>query len=171
MDNRGLNNEPKNYHLAQVNIARMLEPLHSPVMADFVNNLERINTIAEKSQGYVWRLTGDGNDATSIKIFNDDYLIVNMSVWESLDDLFQFTYQSQHLDIFKRKKEWFSKTKSVHLACWYVPVGVFPTIADAEGRLSYLSLYGETPYAFTFKMRYTPEDALKYKPQTPNPKP
>ena len=151
------------YYLAQVNIARMLAPLDDPVMSDFVNNLDRINALAEGSDGFIWRLADDGNNATSINIFNDNFLIVNMSVWISLEKLFQFTYQSEHLEIFKRKKEWFSKIADAHLACWYVPENHIPDIREAEQKLEYLNEHGESPFAFTFKKRYTVDDFKKYK--------
>src|SRR5436190_10799386 len=109
------------FYLAQVNIARMLAPIDSPVMEDFVANLDRINALAEASNGFVWRLKDDTNNATSIKIFDDDFLIVNMSVWENIDVLSQFVYQSDHVEIFKRRKEWFQKMPEMHMALWYVP--------------------------------------------------
>ncbi len=154
-----------NFHLAQVNIAKMLAPMDSPVMADFANNLDRINALAEKSEGFVWRLKDeDGKDATSLKVFDDDFIIVNMSVWHSLDTLFQFTYASDHVEIFKRKKEWFHKMTDMHMAFWYVEAGSFPSPEEANERLKYLNLNGETPYAFTFKSKYTATEAQKYKP-------
>src|SRR5688572_22166846 len=97
------------FHLAQLNIARMLAPIDSPVMADFVANLDRINSVAENSKGFVWRLKDDSNNATSIRIFDDDFLIVNMSVWQSVDALFRYVYNSDHTEIFKRRTEWFEK--------------------------------------------------------------
>ena len=153
------------YHLAQINIARMLAPIDSPVMADFVANLDRINSLAEQSNGFVWRLKDETNSATSISAFVDDFMIVNMSVWEELDDLFQFTYKTAHVEIFKRRKEWFSKMEEMHMACWYVQEGSIPTVEDAKERLKYLNNYGESPYAFTFRKKYSPEDYLSYKPQ------
>src|SRR5258705_6034778 len=110
-----------NYQLAQINIAKMLAPLESPLMVEFVNNLDRINALAEGSQGFVWRLKDEGNNATSIKVYDDDFLLVNMSVWENVESLFQFAYQSSHVEIFKRRGEWFSKMKEAHMALWYVP--------------------------------------------------
>ena len=146
----------------------MLAPLDDPVMTDFVNNLDRINAVAERSEGFVWRLVDDTNNATSLRIFNDEYLIVNMSVWESMDHLFSFTYQSDHLEVFKRKKEWFSKIADAHLACWWVAENYTPTIGDAEQRLEYLNVHGETPFAFTFKKRFTVEEFLTYQAKTPD---
>jgi hypothetical protein len=148
------------FHLAQLNIARMLAPVDSPVMADFVANLDRINAVAENSGGFVWRLKDDSNNATSIRIFEDDFLIVNLSVWQSVDALFQFVYQSDHLEIFKRRIEWFEKMPEMHMVMWYVPAGSIPSVADAVERLIYLRLQGETPFAFSFKKRFSAEQAI-----------
>lgn len=154
----------KEHQLAQVNIARMLAPIDSPVMADFVNNLDRINAVAEKSEGFVWRLTGEENDATSLRAFEDDFIIINMSVWESRDALFEFTYKSDHVAIFARRKEWFSAMKDMHMVLWYIEGGHEPTPDEAKQRLKYLNDHGETPYAFSFKGKFTADDALNYTP-------
>lgn len=150
------------YYLAQVNIAKMLAPLDTPLMADFVDNLDRINTLAEKSKGFVWRLVEAGNNATSIHAFDDTYILINMSVWESAESLFNYVYDSGHLEIFKRRKEWFSKMKRNHMALWYIKRGTIPNLDDAKHRLKYLETHGESPYAFTFKSNYTPMDAQNY---------
>jgi len=113
------------YHLAQVNIAKMLAPLDSQVMAESVTNLDRINAVAESSAGFVRRLKDDGNNTTSIKVYNEDFLIVNMSVWKSVESLFQYVYQSNHVEIFKKRNEWFEKMKGMHMAFWYIPEALF----------------------------------------------
>jgi len=154
-----------NNKLAQINIARMLAPLDSVVMRDFVNNLDRINQLAEKSEGFIWRFIED-NSESAIKVFHDDYIVVNMSVWQSINALFNFTYRSEHKDIFKRRKEWFSAMKEMHMACWYVPDGEYPTPQEAKVRLEYLNKYGESPYAFTLKSNFTPMEAKEYKLET-----
>ncbi len=140
----------------------MLAPLDSPVMADFVNNLNRINALAESSEGFIWRLKDDANNATSIKIYNDDFLIVNMSVWKDIDRLFRFAYQTQHFEIFKRRNEWFEQMKEMHMALWYVEENHKPTTIEAEERLDYLRANGDTPFAFTFKKRFSVEEALSF---------
>ena len=144
--------------LAQVNIARMLAPIDSPVMREFVENLDPINALAENSPGFVWRLKDDTNNATSIKVFDDDFLIVNMSVWTGVDALFEYVYKSDHTKVLKRKSEWFEHLRERHMALWYVPDGKYPTIQDAIDRINHLRQNGETPHAFTFKKRFTPED-------------
>ena len=150
------------HHLAQLNIARMIASIHNPIMADFVNNLDYINQIAEAHEGFVWRLKGDENNATAIRVFEDERLIINMSVWTSLEMLYKFTYASGHLEVFKRKKEWFSKMTGMHMVFWYISPGHIPTAVEAKNRLKYLNENGETPYAFTFKSKFTIADALNY---------
>jgi hypothetical protein len=151
------------FHLAQINIGKMLAPIGSSVMAEFVANLDRINALAENSEGFVWRLKDDSNSATSIKVYNDDLIIVNMSVWEHLDHLFQYVYQSAHVEIFKRRKEWFGKMSEMHMVLWYVPAGHKPSVNEAVEKLNFLRKNGETPLAFTFKKRFTAEEAASYK--------
>jgi Domain of unknown function (DUF3291) len=147
------------FYLAQVNIAKMLAPIDSPVMAGFVANLDKINTLAENSPGFTWRLKDDSNNATSIKIFDDDFLIVNMSAWENTEALFRFVYQSNHVEIFKRRKEWFEKMPEMHMALWYIPAGHLPTVTEAIERLVSLRNHGETPFSFSFKKRFSIEEA------------
>lgn len=145
--------QPMEMHLAQVNIARMLAPINSPEMSEFVANLNPINTLAENSDGFVWRLKDESDNATAIKVYDDDYIIVNMSVWKSIDALFHFVYKSQHIDYFIRRSEWFEKMPQMHMALWNIPVGHVPTIAEAVQRLDYLRKNGESDYAFTFRKR------------------
>ena len=151
------------FHLAQVNIARRLAPMDDPIMSGFVNNLDRINAVADGSEGFIWRLKDENKDE-AVSVFKDETLIINMSVWTDLDALFNYTYKSDHVEIFKRKKEWFSKIKTMHMVFWYIPKGYIPTFEDAKKRLDYLNNQGETPYAFTFKNKYTVLDSLQYNP-------
>jgi hypothetical protein len=146
------------FHLAQVNIARMIAPIDSPVMSEFVANLDPINILAENSEGFIWRLKDDQNNATSINIYDDDFLIVNMSVWSSVDSLFQFTYKSNHIEVFKKRSSWFEKMPEMHMALWYVPAGHEPTVKEAEERLNHIREHGDTPRAFSFKRRFTEEE-------------
>jgi hypothetical protein len=150
------------YNLAQVNIAKMLAPIDDPIMADFVNNLYIINEIADNSEGFVWRLADIENNATAIKAFEDNTLIINMSAWKDMESLFKFTYKSDHVEIFSRRKEWFSVIKDMHMVFWFVPVDYIPSPMEARERLVYVNKHGETPYAFTFKKRFTEDDFTKY---------
>ena len=151
-----------NLYLAQVNIAKRLAPLDDPIMQDFVNNVDKINTIADLSSGLIWRLK-DEDKGEAVSVFQDDTLVINMSVWKDLESLFNYTYKSGHIAVFKRKKEWFTKMKMMHMAFWYVPEGYEPTFIDAKNRLDYLNVHGDTPYAFSFKSKFTVTDALNYK--------
>jgi hypothetical protein len=151
------------FHLAQINIGKILAPMDSPVMAGFVSDLDRINAVAENSNGFVWRLKDDSNNATSIKVYDDDFLIVNMSVWNSSEALFQFVYQSHHMEVFKKRANWFEKMPVMHMTMWYVPAGHLPSVAEATTRLDHLRKYGETPFAFSFKKRFIAEEAHGFK--------
>lgn len=146
------------FHLAQLNVGAMLAPLDSPVMADFVNNLDKINALAEASPGFIWRLKDDANNATSIQMFDDERIIVNMSVWETLEQLYQFAYKSMHTEFLKRRKEWFEKMGEMYYVLWYVPAGTAPGVMEARQRLEHLRAHGETPYAFSFSKRFGPEE-------------
>lgn len=144
------------FHLAQINIARMLGPIDSPVMAEFVANLDPLNALAEGSEGFFWRLKDDSNSATQMKFFEDDYMIVNMSVWRSVESLFNYTYKTMHLEVFKKRHNWFEKMPEMHYALWYVPAGHQPTVPEAMERLEHLRKHGETAYAFSFKKKFSP---------------
>jgi|TARA_R110002110_G_scaffold196658_1_gene406559 6-phosphogluconolactonase (cycloisomerase 2 family) len=145
--------------LAQLNIAEAITKMDSPVMADFVNNTDRINAIAEESEGFVWRLIIDYNDDTHVvNAFNSDSIVANMSVWKNRESLFNYVYNSGHVEVFKRKKEWFKEMLKMHMVLWYVNDGHNPTIEEGKERLEYLQKHGESPYAFGFKSKYLPED-------------
>jgi hypothetical protein len=139
------------YHLAQINIAKLLEPIDSPLLEDFVGDLDRINEIADKSIGFVWRLKDDTGNATNINPFDDSSFIVNMSVWETVDDLKDFVYNSGHMEVFRKRTKWFERMKTPHMALWWVKVGDYPTAEDGKNKLLELEKYGETASSFSFK--------------------
>lgn len=146
-------------HLAQLNIAEALDAMESELMSDFVANIDRINGLADDSKGFVWRLTDDGGENSyHMQLFDTEFIITNMSVWESAEDLFQFVYNSGHVEIFKRRKEWFTGLGKSHMVMWYIDEGHIPSIEEAKERLEYLRIHGESPHAFTFKSRYKPSD-------------
>lgn len=146
------------YHLAQINVGKLKAPIDAPETADFKNNLDRVNTLAEASPGFVWRLTGEGNDATDLVAFDDPLIITNMSVWESPAALGAFVYRSGHVEIMRRRAEWF-EPMDVFMALWWVPAGHEPTVAEAVGRLALLRRKGAGPEAFTFRELYPAPDA------------
>ena len=153
------------FHLAQVNIARMLGPLDGPVMAGFVARLDEINALADASPGFVWRFqTAEGN-ATALRPYDDERILFNMSVWETLEHLRDYVYRSAHTQLIGRRKDWFDKFEKPYLALWWVPAGHLPTIAEAKQRLEHLSAHGETAEAFTFKQSFAaPEGEGKESP-------
>jgi hypothetical protein len=140
------------YQLAQINIAKLLKPIDHPQIADFVNQLDEINALAEKSKGFVWRLKDeDSNDATSLNPFNDPNIIVNMSVWEDIISLKDYVYNSGHIKVFIRRKEWFEKPSKAHMALWWMEKAKLPTAEEGKKRIEYLQQFGSSKYAFTFK--------------------
>ena len=151
--------EAAQFHLAQANVARVRAPIDSPELAEFVALLEPINAIADTSPGFVWRLQSDEGDATSISVFDDDELLVNMSVWSTVEALRTFVFQTRHLDVFKRRAEWFHVHVEAHLALWWIPAGGIPSVGDAEERVSHVRAHGPTPYAFTFTSVFEPTGA------------
>lgn len=143
------------FHLVQLNIALPREPLDTPLLAEFVARLDPVNAQADAAPGFVWRLQTDEGDATGIRAFDDDRLIVNMSVWESLEALRAFVYtQPDHLAVMRRRREWFARMAEHHMALWWVPAGELPSVADAEERLGYLRAHGPTSFAFTFRVHF-----------------
>ncbi len=148
-----------NYHLAQLNIAVMSAPVESPQLKDFVDNLDRVNVLAEQSPGYLWRLQDESGNATALRPFGDDTL-VNLSVWENVEDLEYFVYQSIHVDFVKRRREWFEKLQMAHTVLWWIPQGHTPDEKEAGEKLELLRSQGATPEAFTFRERFAaPNDA------------
>jgi hypothetical protein len=146
------------YELAELNIAIMKEPLESPTMADFVANLDRINALAETSPGFVWRLQTEEGDATALRPLGEETL-VNLSVWRDVGSLHDYVYRSAHVEIMRRRKEWFEKMREAYAVLWWVPAGHRPTVAEAIARLDLLRAEGPTAEAFTFRQSFLPPDA------------
>jgi hypothetical protein len=139
------------FHLAQINIGRLRAPVDDPMIADFKANLDRINALADSSPGFVWRLVGEGGNATDIQPdANDPLLAVNMSVWENPAALGAFVYRSDHLPIMRRRTEWFEKLE-LYMALWWVPVGHRPSVEEGMGRIETLRRMGPSAQAFTFR--------------------
>lgn len=146
-------------HIAQLNIGRALAPVDSPLLDEFIAALDPINALADRAPGFVWRLQTDEGNATAIRPFDDDRMIVNMSVWESIDALAEFVYRSDHVAVMRRRREWFERIR-VYMVLWWVPAGHMPSADEAIERLEHLRARGPTPHAFTFKARYLADDAL-----------
>lgn len=142
------------YQLAQVNVARLLAPLDSEQLTDFVANLDPINALAEQSPGFVWRLKKEEGDGTTIQAFDDSMIIVNLSVWETVDALKIFTYDSAHVAMMKRRREWFSRFQTSYMVLWWIEKGHIPTPQEARQRLEMLDEHGPTALAFTFRVLF-----------------
>jgi hypothetical protein len=148
------------FNLAQVNIAIAKGAMDSEVMKVFSDNLDPINTIAEASEGFVWRLKDEAGNATNIVFSDNPNELVNMSVWQSVDALKHFMFKTHHIDFLKRKKEWFETVTEQTYALWWVPVGHYPSIQEAKDRLTLLNTNGETAEAFTFKTCVEPPQSV-----------
>jgi hypothetical protein len=143
------------HHIAQLNIARAKAPLDHPLLADFVAQLDDVNALAEARPGFVWRLKSDSGNATDIRAYDDPLMIVNMSVWESIEALFDFAYRTSHTKVMNRRKEWFESLPGPHMVLWWIPAGTIPTVEEAKWRLDHLAAHGPTAAAFVFKSRFT----------------
>ena len=143
-------------HLAQVNIARMRFPLDDPAMKEFVDLLDEVNALADGSPGVVWRLQTEAGNATYLRPFQDDRILLNMSVWESVEELRAYTYGGKHADVIRRRRDWFEKMEGTILALWWIPADHIPSIDEAKARLASLQQHGPTQFAFTFKTTFPP---------------
>ncbi|WP_030167858.1 DUF3291 domain-containing protein, partial [Spirillospora albida] len=147
------------HHLAQFNLATLTAPLDSPALADFVALLDPVNALADAAPGFVWRLTEEGEpDATGLRPAGHD-VIINYSVWESAETLWDFVYRTPHLDTMRRRREWFRRHAEAHLVLWWIPAGYTPTVEEAMERLAHLRGHGPSPRAFTFASAFTAREA------------
>ena len=145
------------YQLAELNVAELKAPLDSPQLKDFVDNLDRINELAENTPGFVWRLQGEGNDATELRPMGEK-IIVNYSIWRDVDTLKEFVYKTAHVEILKRKREWFERMR-LNYVLWWVPAGHVPTVQEAVEKLELLRSKGPSADAFHFGEAYSAPDA------------
>ena len=144
------------YHLAQANVARMTAPLDDRVMDGFRSQLDRINAIADRSPGFVWRLQTDEGNATAIRAYEDPLILFNMSVWESLDTLHQYVYRSAHAGPLRDRRQWFEPQEGPILVLWWITAGHVPTVDEAQARFEMLKSRGPTHDAFTFRHPFPP---------------
>jgi hypothetical protein len=142
------------FHIAQLNIAKMRTSLEDPSMVDFVDALAPVNALADQAPGFVWRLQTEDGNATAVTMYDDPALIVNMSVWQSIDDLMRFVQSDGHIAIMKRRREWFVRMAEASLVLWWIPIGHIPTIAEAQDRLDSLRISGPGPRAFSFRQLF-----------------
>ena len=153
------------YELAQVNIGIIKGPMDSLIMAEFAANLDRINEVAERAPGFVWRLQTEDGDATAIRPFDVENMLVNMSVWRDVESLNKYVYSSAHVEIMRRRKQWFERMHEAFLVLWWVRKGHRPSVEEAIAKLDVLRARGPSAIAFTFRHAFPPPDALPI--QTP----
>jgi hypothetical protein len=142
------------FHLAQINISRLIAPIDDPKIADFVSQLEPINALADRAPGFVWRLQSDSGNATDIAYCDDPFVIVNMSVWESVEALRDYAYGSKHIELFRDRARWFEKAEKPNYCLWWIPIGHRPTLVEGRDRLAHYQEQGATPYSFWFSQRF-----------------
>src|SRR5262245_46600736 len=149
------------FHIAQINIARMKAPLDDPVMAGFVARLDEINALADRSPGFVWRLQASEGNAAYLRPYDDDRVIINMSVWQTVEALKHYVYRTAHAEVLRQRHGWFEKFSAAYIALWWVPVGHIPSIDEAKKRLAHLDAHGPTQFAFTFKSIFPPDEEFQ----------
>ena len=151
------------YELAQVNVGRLRAPVGAPEIAGFVSNLDRINAMADGHPGFVWRLKGEGNNATDVAAFDEPLMAINLSTWANLEDLAAFVYRTDHREIMRRRAEWFERME-VYMCLWWAPAGHRPTPREAVERLDTFRRSGPSPQAFSFREPYPAPDAFTAPP-------
>lgn len=150
------------YQLAQVNIGRLLAPVDDPLIAGFVARLDEINALADNSPGFVWRLQSSEGNATNFRPYEDEQILLNMSVWTSLETYTNYVYKTAHREVMQMRRQWFERFDGPYTAVWWVPAGHIPTIEEAKERLAYLRAHGATPFAFTIKQPFPPEENMPH---------
>ena len=150
------------YHIAQVNIGRVKAPVEDPIMAGFVARLDEINALAERSPGFVWRLQTSEGNATYFRPYpEDDRILINMSVWETIESLRHYVYQTAHAELLRQRQAWFEKFAGSYTALWWVPAGHRPGMDEATKRRAHLEKHGPTQFAFTFKATFEPDEQFQ----------
>lgn len=147
------------WHVAQMNVGTVRYPVDDPRIAEFMGALDRVNAMADATPGFVWRLQSAQGNATDILVSDDPLFLVNMSVWESVEALFDFVYRTEHREVMAKRREWFEPPDGPYLVLWWVPAGTLPTPQDGLERLRWLRQNGASAHAFTFRDKYGPPDA------------
>ena len=158
------------WHIAQLNVATARFAMTDPRMRGFTDKLDAINALAEASPGFVWRLQGESGNATDVRVDDDPLLIVNLSVWRSVEDLFNFAYRSAHTEVMSLRRHWFERPSERYQVLWWVPAGHAPDAEEALARLRLLRAVGPTSDAFDFKSRH-PHPGAPGSPQDMKPEP
>lgn len=148
--------QPLKYQIAQANVARLRAPLDDPKIAGFVSRLDDINALADAAPGFVWRLQTEAGNSTSVRAFEDDRILFNLSVWETPDHWRAFVFRGKHAEVMRQRGAWFERMDSPYLVMWWVAAGHHPSVAEALERLEHLRACGDSPFAFSFTRLYPP---------------
>lgn len=136
------------FHIAELNVARLRFDINDPRIADFVNNLNRVNAAAERSEGFVWRLKDEGGTSVEITQDADPMVIPNLSVWTDVSSLENFVFKTVHKRFYDRRADWFEVMDQMHFVMWPVAYGHEPTLEEAWDRLDHFNKNGSTDRAF-----------------------
>ena len=150
---------PVRYHLAENNLAWMRYPFEDPRMAGMRGEIDRINKLGDRSPGFVWRFETDAGDATDVRVLDDPRILFNLTLWESVEDLRRYVYRTEHVEFFRRRREWFLPPPREPVALWWVPEGERPDVDEAMARIERLWRDGPSPEAFNLKQIYDPDGA------------
>jgi hypothetical protein len=149
------------FHIAQVNIGRIRAELDDPIMAGFVGRLDEINALADASPGFVWRLKTNEGNATYLRPFADERTLLNMSVWETVEALRHYVFQTAHRELLRQRQAWFEKFSGAYTALWWVPLGHIPGIDEAKRRIAHLDANGPSQFAFNFNAVHVPDEEFQ----------
>jgi hypothetical protein len=147
-------------HIAQLNISFVRAPKDDPVFADFVSELDHINSQADASPGFVWRLAEEDDGVESQRVFDNEKILVNMSVWESAETLRSFVYQGDHASILRKRRKWFKQHVKAYIVLWWISAGHRPSLEEAKQKLDLLLNNGPSSDAFSLSEPF-PEDASR----------
>ena len=156
---------PAGHHLAELNVGRLLAPVDDPRVAEFMSALDRVNGLGKRMPGFVWMMEGSGAPGTGnteAKIDGDAQYVSNLTVWENVETLEAFVWNTVHRQFYERRQEWFEVLGAMHFVMWWVPVGHKPTLAEALERLEHFKTNGDTDQAFGWKYL---KDATGWKTQ------
>lgn len=145
------------HHLAQVNLGRFHHPIDDPRNTEFADALERINLLAERQPGFVWRLKGDDDAPSSyLQIADDPLLAINLTVWETAEHLWDYVYRTEHVDYLRRRRQWFQAIDEIYAACWWIPAGHVPDVDEAMKKIDQLERDGPSDDVFGFRRPFPP---------------
>ena len=143
--------QPPNHYLAQLNIGRIRYEIEDPRMADFAGNLAMVNRLAERTPRFVWRYIDESGNSTSTRPYSDPRIAINLSVWENVEALERFVYQTVHKRFYGRRAEWFEHFDGPYFVMWWVPAGHRPSVEEAVARLEHLKQHGPSDHAFDWQ--------------------